>query len=233
MNSPPSDEIIWMGDEISLINGKTHSTCEFQKTQNQYQGNLSSYLSCGDPLRAGWSGLGFCGGCGFCCNGGRAPPGPPWPCVVGRGCCVVGARGPPCCCGAGCGASWVGCVPPWVACLVGWPCFCGWALCWGLGPWPAVWGLCAWGELPGPRWMAPCAGGGLWGAADPWLSCRCGAGLGGLVCWAGGSWALGLVTDWGWDGGWPWGEGRCCGGVPWRAVVVLAGACCGPPYTYE
>lgn len=246
----PSGVVTCMSDETSSINGETcpdfyeHSRpvkLNIQTSSKYDRGQKTSYLSCGDPLRAGWSGLGFCGGWGFCCKGGRVPPGPPWPCEVGRGCWVVGGRGPPCC-GAVCGASWVGCGPPWVGCLVGWPCLGCCGLCWGwpagLGPWPPVWGLCGccwgppcwglcdWGEPPELRWAGPCAG--LCWPAVPWLACRCGGWLG-RVCWAGGFWALGLVTDWVWAGGWPWGEGRCCGGAPWRAGVALTAACCGPP----
>lgn len=152
----------------------------------------ATHFSWGVPPEAWLSWLGFCGGLGFCCSGGR-PPGPPWPWAAAWGCWVV-ARA--LCC----------CEPPCDCCLVGWAglsCCCWpaafWPLCcccwdtdcclWFWGPWPED-GLWPWG--------AAWPGGRVWAA--PWLA---------LVeppsadCWA-------------CTGGWPWGCGRCWdGGVCW------------------
>lgn len=176
-----------------------------------------TYFSWGELPIAGLSWLGFCGGWGFCCSGGR-PPGPPWPWAAGRGCCVVGAPGrpgwpEPLCC-------WD---PPCDCCLMGWAGLCGWD--WPVGGfWPGppaddfcwVTDCCLWvpGEPPWPRWgdvfwpwEAPWPGGRDW--AGPWVALT---GVGSLV-------AELAVDCCGCAGGWPWGCGRGWDG----------GLCWGPP----
>lgn len=167
----------------------------------------ATYFSCGELPIAGLSWLGFCGGWGFCCRGGR-PPGPPWPWAAGRGCWVVGAPGRPCWPGALCC-----CVPPCDCCLGGMA-----GLCCGGGFWPAD-GFCcdtdcclwAWGDPPWLRWGEPWPDVGLWPwVAGPWLA----------LVWLLGSPVAGLAADcWVCTGGWPWGCGRCWDG----------GLCWGPP----
>lgn len=177
-----------------------------------------TYFSCGDPPTAGLSWLGFCGGWGFCCSGGR-PPGPPWPWAAGRGCWVVAPAGRP---------GWPGalccCDPPCDCCLGGWAGLC----CGGPGFWPGPPGggfcwvtdccLWAWGEPPWLRWEEPWPEGDLWG---PWPGGRCwAAGPWLALAWAVTSAVPGLAADsWACAGGWPWGCGRCCEG----------GTCWGPP----
>lgn len=166
----------------------------------------ATYFSCGELPIAGLSWLGFCGGWGFCCRGGR-PPGPPWPWAVGLGCWVVGGPGR---------VGWTFCDPPCDCCLgsgAGFCCCC----CPPGGFWPAE-GFCCWetdcclwvwGEPPWLRGGAPWPGGRVW-AEGPWLG----------LAWEAGSAGPGLAADcWAGAGGWPWGWGRC-----W-----VGGLCWGPP----
>lgn len=164
--------------------------------------DLITHFSWGVLPTAGLSWLGFCGGLGFCCNGGR-PPGPPWPWAAGWGCWVV-ARAL-CCCD-----------PLWECCLLGWA---GLSCCWPAGLWPGPFCCCwdtdcclwFWGK-PWPEeglwpWGAPWPGGRVWAA--PWLALAEPLSL-----------AAELVVDCGaCAGGWPWGCGRCWDG----------GFCWGPP----
>ena len=186
-----------------------------------YASYTFTHFSCGEPPTAGLSWLGFCGGWGFCCSGGR-PPGAPWPGAAGRGCWVVGPPGRPC-------WPWGLCAPPCDCCLGGWAGLCCWG--WppaGFGPGPPAGGFCweadcclwVWGEPPWLRWGEPWPEEALWPEGAPWPCCLgCATGPWWALAWAPGS-VAGLVTDcWACAGGWPWGCGRCWDG----------GLCWGPP----
>lgn len=173
---------------------------------------IVTYFSCGEPPIAGLSWLGFWGGWGFCCSGGR-PPGPPWPWAAGRGCWVVGAPGRPC---------WPAlCGPPSDCCLGGWAGLCCWP---ARGFWPAD-GFCCcvtdcclwvWGEPPWLFWGEPWPEGGLWPWVAPWPGGRgWAAGPWLALVWAMGSAGTGLADCWDCAGGWPWGCGRCWDGGLW------------------
>lgn len=199
------------------ISCKVHFTIKWEETdpKSSKASCTVTYFSCGELPIAGLSWLGFCGGWGFCCSGGR-PPGPLWPGAVGRGCWVVGAPGRPCCSAALCC-----CCPPCDSCLGG----CAGLCCWGWPPagfWPGppADGFCGWetdcclwacGEPPWLRWGEPWPEVGLWPGGGPWPVGR---------DWALGSPAEGLAARcWTCAGGWPWGCGRCWDG----------GLCWGPP----
>lgn len=162
---------------------------------------VATHFSWGVPPTAWLSWLGFWGGLGFCCSGGR-PPGPPWPWVAGWGCWVVGRA---LCC----------CEPPCDCCLGGW---LGLSCCWPAAFWPGA--LCCCWDTDCCLWLwgKPWPEDGLWPWGAPWL--------GGRVCAA--PWlalaaplspAAVAAVCWGCAGGWPWGCGRCWDG----------GGCWGPP----
>lgn len=146
---------------------------------------LATHFSWGAPPAAWLSWLGFWGGLGFCCSGGR-PPGPPWPGAAGWGCWVVGrALG---CCG-----------PPCECCLAGWA---GLSCC----GWPAAFFCCCCWDRDCCLWVWP--GGGLWPWGAPWPAGRVWAAPGlALAEPPSPAAACGACA-----GGWPWGWGRCWGG---------------------